>query len=44
MKEVVKELGEALQHLHGVGILHRDIKPANILIRKQEPLDLVVTD
>jgi serine/threonine protein kinase len=44
LREVLKELGIAVAHLHQVGILHRDIKPANILVRSVEPLDLVLTD
>ena len=44
LKEVLRELGEAVVHLHAQGILHRDLKPANILMRTLEPLDLVLTD
>ena len=44
LKEVLRELGEAVAHLHKEGILHRDLKPANILMRSVEPLDLVLTD
>jgi len=44
VKEVLKELGDAVEALHEVGILHRDLKPANVLVRTVEPLDLVLTD
>ena len=44
LKEVLKELSEAVSHLHTEGILHRDLKPANVLLRSREPLDLVLTD
>ena len=44
LKEVLKELSEAVSHLHTEGILHRDLKPANVLMRSREPLDLVLTD
>ncbi len=44
LKEVLKELSEAVSHLHTEGILHRDLKPANVLMRSREPLELVLTD
>lgn len=41
---VLRQLGEAIEAVHGLGILHRDIKPENILLRQQQPLDLALTD
>ncbi|HSG49778.1 MAG TPA: serine/threonine-protein kinase, partial [Longimicrobiales bacterium] len=29
---IVRDVGAALEHAHGRGIVHRDIKPANILL------------
>jgi hypothetical protein len=43
--EMVRELSEAIEHLHERELWHRDIKPANILVRTRAPeLDLVLTD
>lgn len=44
VREVLRELAEALAHLHAHRIVHRDLKPDNVLIRRREPLDLVLTD
>ncbi|MBI2924310.1 MAG: protein kinase [Verrucomicrobia bacterium] len=44
LREIVRELTDAMAELHSANVLHRDIKPANILIRSFEPLDLVLTD
>ena len=41
---VLRELAAALAHLHGLNIVHRDLKPGNVLVRRREPLDLVLTD
>jgi len=44
VREVLRELDEALRHVHQLGIEHRDLKPANVLVRSRNPLDLVLTD
>ena len=44
VKEVLNELVQAVEALHAESILHRDIKPSNILVRRLNPLDLVLTD
>lgn len=42
---VVREISDALAHLHDVaGVAHRDLKPANVLVRREDPLDLVLAD
>ncbi len=32
--DLVRQIGEALVHLHEKGIVHRDIKPSNIMVRR----------
>merc|ERR1719428_228880 len=34
MKELMREILYALDHIHKQGIIHRDIKPSNIVVRK----------
>lgn len=42
---VLKELADAIEHLHGLGVKHGDLKPGNVLVRSEEPeFDLVLTD
>lgn len=45
-RAIVSEVSDALAHIQslGGGVAHRDIKPANILVRGNNPLDLVLTD
>lgn len=44
MDIIVEELATALHDLGAMGIRHRNINPRAILIRRQQPLDLVITD
>lgn len=43
-RAAVKELADAIHHIHGLNITHRDLKPENILVRSLNPLNLVLTD
>ncbi len=42
--DVVRELAAALQAVHTAALVHRDLKPENVLVRRERPLDLVLTD
>ncbi|MBL8471513.1 MAG: protein kinase [Rhodocyclaceae bacterium] len=42
--EVLREMAAAIAAVHAVRLLHRDLKPENVLIRRAQPLDLVLTD
>jgi len=44
LKLIVSELFASVSYLHEKGIIHRDLKPANILIRSNDPLELVIAD
>ncbi len=38
---VMVEVGSAVAHAHGLGILHRDIKPENVMVRRDGVLKLM---
>lgn len=42
----LRQMGHALEQIHGHGICHRDLKPENVMIRKASPdgQDLVLID
>lgn len=44
LRLIVTELNDALSALHDLHVIHRDLKPENVLVRRREPLDLVLTD
>lgn len=44
LRDVIAELSSALDGFHGAGLAHHDIKPENVLVRGDDPLDLVLSD
>lgn len=38
------EVGRALTHIHGVGIVHNDVKASNVLLMYEEKLVAKITD
>ncbi|MFN2496299.1 MAG: serine/threonine-protein kinase, partial [Pseudonocardiaceae bacterium] len=42
--EVVRQLSAGLAALHAANITHRDIKPENVLLRRDDPMEVVLTD
>src|SRR5262245_41697668 len=43
LQRIVDEIGKALASFAEIGLRHRDIRPGTILVRRAEPLDLVIT-
>ncbi|XP_053577082.1 MAP kinase-activated protein kinase 3 [Bombina bombina] len=43
--EIMRDIGMAIQHLHGLNIAHRDVKPENLLYTtKESNAELKITD
>lgn len=43
-RRVLAQLADGLDSLHAIGLEHRDLKPENVLVRRREPLDVVIAD
>jgi serine/threonine protein kinase len=43
-RQLLQQLVEGLSALHRAGIQHRDLKPSNILIKSDNPLEVVLSD
>ena len=42
--EILRQLNDALAALHALPLEHRDLKPGNVLVRRRDPLDVILTD
>ena len=42
--QVVRQVGSALAHIHGLGVTHRDLKPENLLLRSAEERVVLLCD
>jgi primosomal replication protein N'' len=43
VRRIVEEIGRALHVFSQAGLRHRDLRPGTLLVRRRDPLDLVVT-
>ena len=44
VRRVLAQLADGLDSLHAIGLEHRDLKPENVLVRRREPIDVVIAD
>ena len=44
IRDMLRQLNDALASLHRLSLEHRDLKPANVLVRSRTPLDVVLID
>ncbi|WP_240478627.1 AAA domain-containing protein [Pseudomonas cremoricolorata] len=43
VRNVLRELGQALHAFNEAGLRHRDLRPTSLLLRSREPLDMVIS-
>ncbi|SMN22125.1 similar to Saccharomyces cerevisiae YPL153C RAD53 Protein kinase, required for cell-cycle arrest in response to DNA damage [Maudiozyma saulgeensis] len=43
-REITRQILEAVEYIHSMGISHRDLKPDNILIEQDDPVLIKITD
>ena len=44
VRDVLRQLNDALAGLHALSLEHRDLKPGNVLVRSRTPLEIALTD
>ena len=44
VRRVLAQLADGLDSLHAIGLEHRDLKPENVLLRRREPIEVVIAD
>lgn len=42
--KLIKEITEAIQYLHSIGVVHRDLKPENLIYATENAADIKITD